>query len=67
MTGEFIREWDEDLFVMAEGDPDLFYRFTCMPIYDFNFRILALRKNQNGGNHQDDMEPFGLGHPAKTD
>lgn len=52
--------------VMAEGDPDMFQKFSRMPIYDFNFRILALKKNQKSQARQN-IEPFGIGRKGATE
>ena len=48
---------------MAEGDPDMFKKFSRMPIFDFNFRLSALKKDQKISARQN-TEPFGFGRQA---
>lgn len=48
------------LVIAADGDPALERELRQMSIYDFNFRILALKKNQAVQSNSLDNEPFGL-------
>ncbi len=60
IRGEFIREWEEDFITLSDGDPILESQLRKMSIYDFLFRILALRKKsmaQEAANQSGD--PFG--------
>ncbi len=43
VRGEFIREFDQSIVLMADGDPTLTKALAWMSIYDYNFRILALK------------------------
>jgi hypothetical protein len=46
--------------ILSDGDPILERELRWMPIYDFNFRILALKKNQAKQTNSLEMEPYGL-------
>jgi hypothetical protein len=46
--------------VAAAGNPALERELRQMSIYDFNFRILALKKNQDVQSNKLENEPFGL-------
>jgi len=46
--------------MLSDGDPILEKQLRAMSIYDFNFRILTLKKNQAIQNNSLEMEPFGL-------
>lgn len=45
---------------LSDGDPILERELRWMPVYDFNFRILALNKKQRAQDNSLEMEPFGL-------
>jgi hypothetical protein len=47
ITGEFIREWESSFVIMSEENPELEKVWKRISIYDFNFRILELRKRNN--------------------
>lgn len=45
---------------LSEFNPALERELRCMPIFDFNFRILELKKTQATQKNSLEMEPFGL-------
>ncbi len=53
--------------VISEGDPEKFKQFSRIDIYQFNFRILALKKAQKQQRTDDDPDTFGIGRKGTTD
>lgn len=45
---------------LSDFDPALERELRCMPIFDFNFRILELKKTQASQSNSLETEPFGL-------
>ena len=45
---------------LSDGDPIMERELRWMPVYDFNFRILALNKHRAKQENSLEMEPFGL-------
>lgn len=45
---------------LSNFHPILERELRCMPIFDFNFRILELKNSQAVENNSLQMEPFGL-------
>jgi len=59
IIGEFIREW-EATFVIIANDPEKEKHYRRMSIFDFNFRILELRKHNAKATKSLEDEPFGV-------
>jgi hypothetical protein len=55
-----LKEWEIQFVIISDGDPFLEKELRRMSIYDFNFRILAL-KTKSDNNSRSLTEPFGFG------
>jgi hypothetical protein len=59
IRGQFLRGWEEDLVLLADGDPTIEKQLRKMDIFSFLNRILALKKKEKANSSDLDTEPFG--------